>query len=131
MSASLSLLTSVAVGGAAGSVCRYLAGAWLGYRFGTAYPYGTLAVNVLGCLLMGLLAGALADHFSAHKQEWRALLGVGFLGGFTTFSAFTFESWLLIERGEILAAGGYILLSVLLSLLGLWAGLMLMRNLPI
>ncbi len=121
----------VALGGAAGSVCRYLVSAGMLRWLGAGFPFGTLAVNVVGSFLMGVLAGALADHFPLHKEQWRIMLGTGFLGGFTTFSAFALDGWMLLERGQIAAAGGYIAGSVLLSLAGLIAGVMLMRSLPL
>lgn len=127
MNAAPSLLLAVALGGALGSVGRYLAlGAW-GLAFGTAMPWGTVAVNGLGSLVMGVLVelGALAWQPS---PEVRAFLTVGVLGGFTTFSTFSLDVALLIERNDWTGALAYALLSVLLSVGGLFLGLALVRQ---
>lgn len=122
------LVAYVALGGAAGSVLRYLVsgvvGAWLGKEF----PYGTLTVNIIGGLLMGLLVGAMARWLPAeHGHELRALLAVGVLGGFTTFSAFSLDVVTLAERGAYGAVAAYIMASVLVSVLALLVGLWVMR----
>jgi len=118
----------VALGGGAGSLARYLVGAWVGgWTAATApqrFPYGTLAVNLLGCLAIGVLA-ALAE-----RQPWfgpgaRLFLLTGVLGGFTTFSAFGLDAVDLLRRGEVLLAAVYAGASVLLGLAAVWLGLML------
>jgi CrcB protein len=88
----------VALGGGAGALTRYLVGMQTLRAFGSKWPYGTLTVNVLGGLLMGVLAGYLALKGGADQERWRVLLGVGALGGFTTFSAYSLEVALMIER---------------------------------
>ncbi len=117
----------VGIGGALGAVSRYLMVSAAGRLLGTGFPYGTLLVNILGSLLMGLLAGYGAHRY-AFSPEMRALLAVGFLGGFTTFSAFSLDVTLLFERHQMLPAFLYILFSVTLSVLALAAGLWLMRQ---
>jgi len=126
----------VAAGGAAGSWLRYLTGRlWtqaIGPVAASAFPWATLTVNVAGSLAMGLLAGWLARHGSPHGasgESWRLLLGVGLLGGFTTFSSFSLEFALLVERGTIGLAAGYAALSLIAGFAGLFAGLYLMRAL--
>jgi CrcB protein len=115
-------LLLVALGGALGSVARFglgIAGARL---FGLAFPWGTLAVNVIGGLAMGLLAARVGPH----QESLRLLLGVGFLGGFTTFSAFSLETVRLMEQAPssaLIYAGA----SLLLSVGACWAGLLLGR----
>ncbi|MGH6965831.1 MAG: fluoride efflux transporter CrcB [Phenylobacterium sp.] len=121
-------LLLVGLGGAFGAICRYLLGAQVGRSLGTAWPYGTLAANVIGGLLMGVLIGALAYRGGADQEKWRLLLGVGVLGGFTTFSAFSLETALMIERKTYFAAAGYSLISVVLSVSALFAGLLLIRR---
>jgi len=120
----------VALGGAVGAVARYQVGrgvtAWLGPAAVTAFPWATLIVNVGGSLAMGLLAGWLARHGDGGETA-RLLLGLGLLGGFTTFSAFSLELMLLIERGQAGAAVGYATVSVLAGLGALYIGLITMR----
>ncbi|MDZ4308188.1 fluoride efflux transporter CrcB [Allopontixanthobacter sp.] len=121
---------NVAAGGAVGAVLRYQLGRtmtrFLGPQTMTAFPWATLTVNVLGGIAMGVLAGYLARS-GAGGEQWRLLLGVGLLGGFTTFSSFSLELMLLIERGQPAAALSYALISVIASLAGLYLGLIIMR----
>jgi fluoride exporter len=120
----------VALGGAAGSVARYQLGRlmtlWLGPQAMGAFPFATLAVNTIGSLAMGLLAGALL-RLGGETDGWRLLVGVGLLGGFTTFSAFSLETAMLIQRGQVGIAGVYALLSLGLGVSGLLLGLNLTR----
>jgi CrcB protein len=122
-------LLLVGFGGAFGAICRYLLGVQTGRSLGSAWPYGTLAANVIGGLLMGVLVGVLAYRGGADQEKWRLLLGVGVLGGFTTFSALSLETALMIERRTYVAAAGYSLISVMLSVGALFAGLLLVRRL--
>lgn len=115
---------SVAAGGAVGAWLRFVAGRLIGAN---PFPYATLTVNVLGSLAMGLLAGWLARHGES-GEPWRLLLGVGVLGGFTTFSAFSLELALMIERGTMAQAATYVALSLLGGVGGLFAGLALARG---
>ena len=121
-------LLLVAGGGATGAVLRYVLGAQAMRAFGIGWPWGTLIANVLGGLLMGTLAGVLALRGGADQERWRLLLGVGVLGGFTTFSAYSLEVALMIERREWTSAAAYSLGSVVLSVAALFAGLLLMRR---
>jgi CrcB protein len=120
----------VALGGAIGALLRYQSGRlmthWLGPNVVTACPWATLTVNVVGSLLMGALAGFLARHGQGGEQ-WRLFVGVGLLGGFTTFSSFSLELMLLIERGQPFQALTYALVSVLAGLTALYVGLIVMR----
>lgn len=122
-------LLLVAAGGATGAVARYLLGVQAMRSLGGGWPYGTFAANILGGLLMGVLAGALAMRGGADQEKWRLLLGVGVLGGFTTFSAYSLEVALMIERRAYGQAALYSLGSVVLSIVALFAGLLLMRRL--
>ncbi len=114
----------VALGGGIGAWLRFVVGRLVGF---SAFPWATLLVNVSGSFAMGLLAGWLTRDASG-GEHWRLLLGVGVLGGFTTFSAFSLELALLIERGQLGTAAGYALASVIAGVLGLFAGLAVMRS---
>ncbi len=114
-------LLLIGVGGALGAIARY----WLGGRAqalsgSLSFPYGTLTVNLLGCLLIGVLAAFVAR--GSLPAEWQALLLVGLLGAFTTFSTFSLEALLLLQAARIGAAAAYVGGSALLGLLAVWAG---------
>ncbi|MBY5863316.1 fluoride efflux transporter CrcB [Rhizobium leguminosarum] len=118
----------VAVGGAIGSLLRYYVGQWALRLMGPAFPWGTLAVNVVGCFVIGVFAELIARKFNA-SVDLRLLLITGFLGGFTTFSAFSLDAISLFERGEAVAGGIYIAASVGLSMAAVMTGLAVMRAL--
>ena len=117
----------VALGGAIGSIVRYLMQGAMGALMGKDFPYGTLLVNILGSGAMGLLIGWLARHTPANAGDIRLFCAVGLLGGFTTFSSFSLDAITLMEEGKTLQMCIYILASVTCSLLALAAGLQLMR----
>jgi CrcB protein len=119
----------VALGGALGSVLRYLGVTAVNRISGPGWPVGTFMVNILGSLIMGMLAAWLTSMSTDASERWRLLLGVGVLGGFTTFSAFSLEAVSLIETRDFFGASGYVAGSVLVSLVALWVGLMLARRL--
>jgi fluoride exporter len=119
-------LLVVAAGGALGASARYLVGIGSGRLLGYGFPYGTLIVNVVGCLIMGLLIEAMALRWTV-GNELRAFLTVGILGGFTTFSAFSADFALLLERKQHLAAALYLGGSVGLSIAALFLGLAIVR----
>lgn len=119
----------VFIGGGTGAVGRYLVSGAVGRWLGISFPYGTLAVNLLGSAAMGLLIGWLAQTQLSHAPQLRTLLAVGFLGGFTTFSAFSLETVMLFERGQWGAAALYVALSIVLCVGGLVAGLAVTRGL--
>ena len=118
----------VAVGSAVGGVARYLLGAYIQQGAGPSFPTGTLVVNVSGSFLLGLLL-RYALGSGAISPELRAMLTIGFCGGYTTFSTFSFESAVLLEEGQHARAGLYILASVVLSLVGMWLGFAAAREL--
>jgi CrcB protein len=122
------VIIAVAAGGAIGAVLRFAVVRWSGHLLGLGFPWGTLIVNVAGSLIMGVAAVALMERFPDSWGRFAPFLITGVLGGFTTFSAFSLDAMLLIERGRSLAAAGYMGGSVLLSVAGLWAGLALARG---
>ena len=123
-------LLLVGAGGAIGAIARYLAGIAVIRFAGIAFPYNTLLVNVVGSLVMGLLVGWLlhSDLAPALAADVRLFLAVGVLGGFTTFSSFSADVAALWERGASFACATYVLVSVVLSIAAMFAGLYLVRR---
>jgi CrcB protein len=119
-------ILAVALGGAIGSVARYLVGIGSGKLLGFNFPWGTLVINIVGSMLIGVFAGMFAFKWDL-PQALRVFLTVGICGGFTTFSTFSLDTYYLIERGELAAAGFYVVSSVIFSIVGLVAALHLIR----
>ena len=122
----VSTVAYVALGGAIGASCRYLAGLWIARLFGVmGFPLGVLSVNILGSFLMGVFVVAAAQRGLTHLSPF---VMTGVLGGFTTFSAFSLEAVTLVERGNLGQAALYVALSVGCSIGALFLGLMLARG---
>ena len=121
-------LVLVALGGALGSGLRHLANLAALRLFGPAFPWGTLAVNVVGGFLMGLFVELLARRFGG-SAELRLFVATGILGGFTTFSAFTLDFAVLYERGALAQAFGYVVASVVVAIAALFLGMWLGKSL--
>jgi len=119
---------AIAIGGASGALLRFWTSQGVHLLFGRSFPFGTLAVNVLGSLLMGVLYVYLLDRTQI-APEWRAALLIGLLGAFTTFSTFSIETLNLLEQGEQLKAIFNIVLSVGLCLGATWLGIVIGRQL--
>ena len=120
-------IISVMLGGALGAGARYLVSSAFLHIAGPSFPWGTLAINLIGGLLMGLLFGVLTRTSNGSEQA-RLLLGVGVLGGFTTFSAFGLETWLMIERGQTTIGLAYVAASVVGAVALTGFGVMLARS---
>jgi fluoride exporter len=118
----------VFIGGGLGASLRHAVNLMSARGLGTAFPYGTFIINITGSIVMGLIAGYLALKGEA-SQPWRLFLMTGILGGYTTFSAFSLDTALLYERGEVGLAVFYVVGSVVISIVGLFAGLALVRHL--
>lgn len=120
----------VGLGGFIGSVARYKLGGWvLHLTVQEKFPFSTFAVNVAGCLVVGVLAG-LAERYEFFSPETRLFLFTGLLGGFTTFSAFGLETIFLLRRGEPWVAATYVGASVLLGIVAVWVGIKIVYLLP-
>jgi CrcB protein len=117
----------VFLGGGLGAMLRHGVNVGVGRWLGMSFPWSTFFINVSGSLAMGLIAGWFALKGGA-SQEWRLFLTTGILGGYTTFSAFSLDTGLLYERGELGLAALYVLGSVVLAIGGLFAGLWLVRH---
>lgn len=122
------ILLQIALGGALGAVLRYLLVGSVTRAFGTGFPWGTLAVNLVGCFAMGIVAALVLLRGDPAWQRHAPLLMTGIIGGFTTFSAFALETHQLIERERMVAAMAYAGGSVVLGVLALIGGLALGRH---
>jgi CrcB protein len=120
-------ILAVALGGALGSVMRYLVGIGAGRLFGTDFPWGTLIINITGSFVMGVFAGLFAVRWNL-PQAARIFLTVGICGGYTTFSTFSLDTFYLIERGELTATAAYMVGSAVLSVGALIAAMHLVRT---
>lgn len=118
----MNIILAVAAGGAIGATGRFLVGRLMFSLMGPGYPWGTLTVNIVGSFLIGLLYEMIVYKFSL-SETWQAFLVIGILGGFTTFSAFTLELGVMLEKDQLSAAAFYALGSVFLGLVALFAGI--------
>jgi CrcB protein len=118
----------VGIGGAVGSVLRFWVSSHLGERIGTRFPYGTFAVNITGSFLIGFIVTLLASKAN-WDPNWRYLIPIGFIGGYTTFSAFEYETLRSVQDGNILVAALNVILSVTLGFAAVWLGTVAGRSL--
>lgn len=123
----LKLVFIIGTGGFIGSILRFYISKFVQEAFFSTYPYGTFAVNVLGCLLIGLISG-IAEKGTWMAPEWRLFLTVGLCGGFTTFSTFSSESFQLLRDGQLLYALMYASFSLLTCLAAVFAGYIITKS---
>jgi fluoride exporter len=121
---------SIAVGAMIGANLRFVVGNWAADRFGGDFPYGTLLINVSGAFVIGIFLALVTDRFSVDPL-WRLFFATGFLGGYTTFSTYTWEALVLAQTGAWMRAGLYVLGSNAVALFGVWLGASLTRILPL
>lgn len=112
----------VAVGGSIGATTRYLVSTWAADKFGTNFPYGTLIVNVVGCFIIGAFM-TLATERMIVSPYWRLLITVGFVGGLTTFSSYSYETLKLLQEADIMMAMSNLLANLILGFFGTWLGI--------
>jgi len=120
----------VGAGGALGAMARYGFAIVVARLWPTTFPLATLLINIIGSIAMGLFVGLMAKLLPANQEELRLFVAVGIFGGFTTFSSFSLDTIVLIERGELFQAITYVALSVVVCLIGLYLGLLITRGSP-
>ena len=121
----MKILLAIGMGSFIGGIFRYLLSQFIQAKFLSVFPYGTLAVNIIGCFLIGLVFG-LADRGNL-TQEWRLILATGVLGGFTTFSAFSNETVSMLRDGQFLYALAYITSSIVFGLTATFTGISIIK----
>lgn len=119
-------IVAVAVGGSFGAVARYLVSLWAADRFGAAFPYGTLIANVVGCFIIGAFMTIATERFIV-SPHWRLFVTVGFIGGLTTFSSFSYETFKLLEDAQTALAVYNLALNVIVGFCATWLGIGLAR----
>jgi fluoride exporter len=116
----------VGIGGAAGSICRYLTSVFISKHYPSVFPFATFTANILGCLIIGILLG-LIEREQLVSPDFKFLLITGFCGGYTTFSTFSSENLALLNAGNYLTAITYMLTSIITGVFAVWAGLMITK----
>jgi fluoride exporter len=116
----------IAIGGALGSLARYLVGFAVSSRMGTRFPYGTFVINLSACIIIGFSLTLMSQR-TGMNPAWRFLIPVGFIGAYSTFSTFEWETFVSLQAGAYLIAALYISLSCLFGLLAVWLGALLAR----
>lgn len=117
----------IAIGGSLGSLARYWVGATIASRFGTKFPYGTFVINITACVIIGFSLAFLGRRAELNPA-WRFLVPVGFVGAYSTFSTFEWETFSNLETGGLVTATLYVVSSVFLGLLAVWFGALIARS---
>ena len=119
----------VGLGGFIGAIARFWLGAYISNRLGTRFPYGTFVINITGSFLIGLTITLLAER-THWNPNWRYLIPIGFIGGYTTFSTFEYETLRSFQDGEVLMAGLNVTLSVVVGFVSVWLGMITGKSIP-
>lgn len=120
------IIMAIGIGSFLGAIFRYFLSQFINSKFLSTFPFGTLTVNILGCLLIGLIFG-LSDRVNL-SQEWRLFLTTGLIGGFTTFSAFSYETITMMRDGQFWYASAYVIGSVVVGLIATFIGIVVIKN---
>jgi len=116
----------IAVGGALGSLTRFWVGSTIASRMGTRFPYGTFVINITACIIIGFSLAFLGSRTELNPA-WRFLIPVGFVGAYSTFSTFEWETFSNLQTGAFFIAALYVVLSLFLGLVGVWCGVLIAR----
>jgi CrcB protein len=116
----------IALGGSLGSLARYWVGSTVASRMGTRFPYGTFVINITACIVIGFSLAFLSKRTEL-SPAWRFLVPVGFVGAYSTFSTFEWETYSSLQTGAFLIAGLYVVLSFVLGLIGVWCGVLIAK----
>ncbi|HEX5233974.1 MAG TPA: fluoride efflux transporter CrcB [Silvibacterium sp.] len=119
----------IALGGALGSIARFWVGAAVAGKLGTRFPYGTFVVNLTACIVIGFSVEMLGKHAEINPA-WRYMIPTGFIGAYSTFSTFEWETFSNLQLGSFTIAGLYVASSILLGLMGVWCGVMVAKLVP-
>ena len=119
----------VGVGGCLGSILRFWLGTYIGSRMGTRFPYGTFVINITGSFLIGIVYAFMTAR-TQWSPNWRYLIPIGFIGGYTTFSSFEYETLLTIQAGQVGLGLLYVVLSVVVGFVAVWGGVVMGRAIP-
>jgi fluoride exporter len=117
----------VGIGGFIGAIARFVLGSYIGNRFGTRFPYGTFVINITGSFLLGIVMTLLVEKTDA-SPTWSYLVPIGFIGAYTTFSTFEYETFRTVQDGQLLVAFANVALSVIVGFGALWAGVVVGRT---
>lgn len=119
----------IAIGGSLGALARVWVGSAVAGKLGTRFPYGTFVINISACIIIGFSLEFLDKHVELNPA-WRYLIPTGFVGAYSTFSTFEWETFTNLQIGSFLIAGSYVALSILLGLIGVWCGVLIARVVP-
>lgn len=119
----------IAIGGSLGAIARYWVGSAVTGRLGTKFPYGTFVINITACIIIGFSLELLGKH-AGLNPAWRYLIPTGFVGAYSTFSTFEWETFTSLQTGGFAVAGSYVVSSLVIGLIGIWCGVLIARVVP-